>query len=204
MLFQLILTDSASAYQLFPSMTPAKFQRAWTRFWTAWRSVGVRGLLLMILGVLSNVWSRFWMRFAGLSRFGRAATHLATWFTPPYYGRCHLAWLNPRGYIAPSATVHHADLRLGAKVFIGDRVVIFQDEDGGLVELGDGVHLYGDIYIQTGKGGSVKIGAGTTVQPRCQFSAYKASIQIGRDVQIAPQCAFYPYDHGFAPGELIK
>jgi acetyltransferase-like isoleucine patch superfamily enzyme len=31
-----------------------------------------------------------------------------------------------------------------------------------------------------------------------------APIQIGRDVQIAPYCAFYSYNHGFAPGALIR
>ena len=50
----------------------------------------------------------------------------------------------------------------------------------------------------------MKIGDRTTVQPRCQFSAYRAPIQIGCDVQIAPNCAFYPYDHAFARGELIR
>jgi acetyltransferase-like isoleucine patch superfamily enzyme len=30
-----------------------------------------------------------------------------------------------------------------------------------------------------------------------------SSIQIGCGVQIAPNCAFYPYDHGFARGQLI-
>ena len=185
-------------------MLLAKFQRIWTRFWVAWRSVGVRGICSLMLDILLNGWIRFWMRFAGLSRFGRVATYLATWFAPPYTARCYLAWLNPRGYIAPGTTIHHANLRLGTKIFIGEQVVIFQDKDGGPVELGNSVHLYGDTYIQTGEGGSVKIGAGTTVQPRCQFSAYKSPIQIGCDVQIAPNCAFYPYDHGFAPGELIR
>jgi acetyltransferase-like isoleucine patch superfamily enzyme len=170
----------------------------------AWRSVGVRGILRMIVNVLSDIWIRYWMRFAGLNRFGRIATRLATWFAPPYFARCYLAWLSPRGYVAPGTIIHHTDLRLGTRVFIGERVVIFQDKNGGPAELGDSVHLYGDIYIQTGDGGSIKIGARTTVQPHCQFSAYKAPIQIGCDVQIAPRCAFYPYDHSFASGELIR
>ncbi len=143
------------------------------------------------------------MRHAGLSRLGRIATRFATWFTPPYYGRCPLSRLNPKGYISPSAAIHHAELRLGSHVFIGDRVTIFQDTDGGMAELGERVHLYGDTYIQTGQGGSLRIGPNTHIQPRCQFSAYKAAIQIGRDVQIAPNCGFYPYDHGVAPDQPI-
>jgi len=72
------------------------------------------------------------------------------------------------------------------------------------VALNDRVHLVGDIYIETGQGGSLKIGSDTYIQPRCQFSAYLAPIEIGFGVQIAPNCAFYPYDHGCAPGELIS
>jgi acetyltransferase-like isoleucine patch superfamily enzyme len=176
----------------------------WSRFWKAWRSVGARGVFSMNLSLLTEVWIRFWMHFAGLGFFGRLATRLATWFAPPYYDRVPLSWLNPNGYVAPDAIIRFADLRLGRNVFIGQRVVLFQDKNGGSVELGNRVALYADIYLQTGEGGSIKIGTGTTVQPRCQFSAYKGSIQIGCDVQIAPNCAFYPYDHTFAPGELIK
>lgn len=148
-------------------------------------------------------WTRFWMHRAGLNRFGRFATRLATWFTPPYYGRRSLAQLNSQGYIAPSANIAHPDVQFGANIFIGDRVTIFQDYEGGSVELDKQVHLYGDSYIQTGYGGTIKIGANTHIQPRCQFSAYKSSIQIGDQVQIAPNCAFYPYDHSFAPDKPI-
>lgn len=149
-------------------------------------------------------WIRFWMQFAGLNRFGRFAARMASWLAPPYYGRCYLARLNQKGYIAPSAIIHHSSLLLGKNVFIGDRVVIFQDKDGGTVEIGDLAHLYGESYIQTGQGGSVRIGANTHIHPRCQFSAYKSVISIGKGVQIAPNCAFYPYDHGIEPNELIE
>lgn len=144
------------------------------------------------------------MHFAGLSRVGRIATRLATWFVPPYKSRCYLAGLNSKGYIAPSSSIHHGCLRLGGNVFIGDRVVIYQAKDGGPVELADGVHLYSDIIIETGEGGCVKIGAGTHIQPRCQLSAYKESIQIGCRVEVAPNCAFYPYNHGFVAGAPIR
>lgn len=156
------------------------------------------------LGIVSKVWMWFWMRFAGMGYLGRIATWLATFLAPPYYERRRLARYHPRGYIAPSATLYHRNLQLGAHIYIGDRVLIFQDKNGGKVELADRVHLYGDIYIQTGEEGSLKIGAGTHIQPRCQFSAYKAPIEIGCGVQIAPNCAFYPYNHGIAPDMPIK
>ena len=144
------------------------------------------------------------MRRSGLNFFGRVATRLAILFTPPFKGRYYLARLNTQGYISPSATLHHADLRIGANVFIGDRVLIYQHFDGGRVEIGDRVHLVGDTNIEIGQGGSLKIGSDTFIQPRCQFSAYVGRIEIGCGVQIAPNCAFYPYDHCFAPGKLIR
>ena len=149
-------------------------------------------------------WTRFWMRYAGLNRFGRIATRMATYFTPPLYGRSYLASLSPKGYIAPSAIVHHNSVHFGPNIFMGDRVVIYQDKDGGKVEFGERVHIYGDTYIQTGSGGRIKIGNNTHIHPRCQFSAYKANISIGAEVQIAIGCAFYPYNHGIEPGKLIQ
>jgi acetyltransferase-like isoleucine patch superfamily enzyme len=144
------------------------------------------------------------MRFAGLNGFGRIAICLATWFAPPYYGRCYLARLNQKGYVAPSATIYHNDLRLGNYVYIGDRVVIFRDKDGGPVELCEGVHVHGETFIQTGCGGSLKIGSNSNIHPKCQISAYLSTVLIGCNVQIAPNCAFYPYDHSVAAGELIS
>lgn len=149
-------------------------------------------------------WTRAWMRYAGLSHFGRISTRLATWFAPPYYGRCYLARLNPKGYIAPSAIIHHNSVYFGHNVFIGDRVVIFQDKDGGSVEFGERVHIYGETFIHTGASGGVKIGDNSHIHPRCQMSAFESSIFIGNEVQIAPNCAFYPYNHGIEPGKLIQ
>ena len=85
------------------------------------------------------------MRYAGLSYSGRIATRLATWFTTPYKSRRYLAHLNRKGYIAPSAMINHDGLQLGGKVFIGDRVVIYQTNNSGSVELGKGVELYSDM-----------------------------------------------------------
>ena len=172
------------------------YQDIWTRFWKNWQVAGIQGIFTVL-------WLRFWMRFAGLSYFGRIATWLATWFAPPYKERRRLAYYNSQGYIAPSATIHITNLQLGGHVFIGDRVVIFENNNGGSVELAERVNLHNDTCIQTGDGGSLKIGRDTHIQSHCQFSAYKAPIQIGCNVQIAPNCAFYPYAHGFAPGELI-
>jgi acetyltransferase-like isoleucine patch superfamily enzyme len=150
------------------------------------------------------LWTRFWMRYAGLSRFGRLATRFATWFGPPHKAAYKLANMNPKGYIAPSAVIYHRNLSLGSNILIGDRVIIYQAQDGGMVALGDGAAILRDTAVETGFGGSVSIGSRTWIHPRGQVNAYLGSIRIGAGVDIAPNCAFYSYDHGFAPGKSIR
>ena len=139
------------------------------------------------------------MRFAGPQFAGRFATRLAAWSYPPHYRRVALAHLNAGGYISADAVIHHADLRRGKGVFIDDRCMIFQNTNGGAVELGDKVYIYRDTIIETGDGGCVTIGNGSSIHPRCQLNAYLQPIQVGTGVMIAANCAFYSYDHGMAP-----
>jgi len=153
---------------------------------------------------IQEAWARFWMRFAGTGRFGRLATGLAGWFYPPYKGRHALVWMSPDGYFSPRATLHHPGLSLGRHVFLGDGVILFGRSAEERVVLGDEVFINKDTIIETGHGGSLVIGNRTTVQPRCQFSAYKGDIRIGEDVQIAPGCAFYPYNHGMSADVAMK
>jgi len=153
--------------------------------------------------LLAKRWMRFWMRHAGLSRLGRITTRVAALAAPPHKARVVLAKMNPKGYIAPSVTIYHSDLRLGSHIFVDERVVIFQREGGGPIELGDRVCIYRDVILETGYGGSLTIGAGASIHPRCQINAYKVPIRIGAEVMIAPNCALYPYDHGVALGKPI-
>ena len=165
----------------------------------------MRARIRPLLRTVMSAWRRGWMQFAGTGFFGRIATRLASLHTPPYKGRRFLAQLTPRGYVAPNAVVQCPHLKLGSNVFVGDRVVIFAvAEDSGPVEFGDRVHMHQDTIIEVAPRGSLKIGADTHVQPRCQFMAYEAPIEIGRHVQIAPYCAFYPYDHSFGTEALIR
>ena len=157
----------------------------------------------MMPSIIKKAWGKFWMLFSGMSPSGRLATRLASLSAPPYYGRKYLTY-SPKGYVSPTATISHTDLHLSSLIFIDDRVLIYQDKDGGPVELHEGVHIYRDTIIQTGFGGNLTIGAFTYIQPRCQFTAYKTSIHIGSKVQIAPNCAFYSYDHSFEPEKAIK
>jgi len=96
-----------------PVMISASSQQIWTRFRLA---VGWHA------GIASTTWTRFWMQFAGLSYFGRIATWLA--MVPPPYKEPRGS-LQLKGYIAPSG-YPSSNLQLGAHVFIGDRVTIFQ------------------------------------------------------------------------------
>lgn len=148
-------------------------------------------------------WIRFWMRYAGLNPIGRVATRLATFFAHPHKARSRLAYMNSKGYFSPSAVIHHTDLQLGTKVFIDDRVVIFQRETGGSVTIGDRVCIYRDTIMETGEGGSLSIGADSSIHPRCQINAYVSPIWIGTEVMIGPNCALYSYDHGLAADEPI-
>jgi acetyltransferase-like isoleucine patch superfamily enzyme len=143
------------------------------------------------------------MLWAWVWPIGRLATWFATCFVPPYRGRSCLASWNARGYVSLSARIHAHDLKKGTNVYIGDRVVIYQERDGGPIELGNRVHLHGDTFLETGQGGAIRIGENTHIQPRCQFAGYLASITIGCGVNIASGCAFYPYDHGVAPDKPI-
>jgi acetyltransferase-like isoleucine patch superfamily enzyme len=155
----------------------------WQRFWQLYQTKGIKS-------IFTTAWSYFWLRFSGLGYGGRIATWIATWFAPPYKMRRSFARYYATGYVSPSAIIAHADLKLAANIFIGDRVSIVAGHNSGSVELAEGVNLHNDTCLQTGDGGSIKIGADTHIQPRCQFSANQGLIQIGSGVQIASSCVF--------------
>jgi len=144
------------------------------------------------------------MRYAGVNFLGKISTWLAGLFLPPYFARVFLSRMNSKGYVSPKAILSHPLLSLGNNIFIDDGVLIYQDEDGGPAELGDGVKLFRETIVQTGQSGSIKVGPLTHIQPRCLLSAYKGPILIGRRVDIAPYCAFYPYNHGMEEGQPIR
>ena len=149
-------------------------------------------------------WTVFWMRFAGLSHMGRLAMRLAGWTHPPYKARHELAKMSKIGYISPSVRIHLQNIELGKHVFLGDNVIIFGRGTSESLTINDDVYINKDTILELGKGGSITIGARTTIQPRCQFSAYIGQIKIGDDVQVAPNCAFYPYNHQMHPVKPMK
>ncbi len=155
------------------------------------------------VGRLAELWAGWWMRHAGLTRWGRAATRIATWAPlphPQYYENQLLALMSPFGYIAPTAEVRHRDLHLGSNIFVGNGVELLQSLGGGAVNLGDRVCIERFSHLVTASGGSITIGRFTSIGSRCEMMAFLANIRIGDHVMIASNCRFYPYDHGTAPG----
>jgi acetyltransferase-like isoleucine patch superfamily enzyme len=161
-------------------------------------------LAFKIIGVGKHRWTHFWMRYSGISRLGRIATRLATFGNPPYKGCMPLARFYPHGYISASVEICHDQFSFGRNVFLGDRVVVYQGQDGGSVDIGSQAAIHRDCIFETGFGGSISIGEKTSIQNRGQLSAYVGDIVIGRHVQIAPGCSFYPYNHGMDKHELIS
>lgn len=177
----------------------------------AWKNSGPRGVWLLIrsryLAIVSEMWAQWWMQRAGLSRFGRLATRLATLLPLPYleyYEKQGLARLSPFGFVAPSVVIQHDDLKLGSNVFISHRAEFQQDTGGGRIKLGDRVWMGSECMVRTGQGGSITIGSLTSVGVRCELTAYVADIQIGSQVMIASNCRFFSYDHGIEPGVIMQ
>ncbi len=151
-----------------------------------------------------KLWTRFWMRFAGLSKSRRIAMFFAAFFTPPHKDRIPLSFMNSFGFIEYSAIINHRHLTFGKNCFIGDRVVIFERKGEGRVRLGDRVEILRDTTIETGNNGFVSIGNDSSIHPSCHLYAYKEAIIIGSGVMIAPSCALYSYDHGIGRSAVIR
>jgi acetyltransferase-like isoleucine patch superfamily enzyme len=154
----------------------------------------------MIKRKFTSYWERCWMRYAGPDLTGRMATRMAVLFAPPYQFREYLRYFNPQGYISPKATICHSKLRLGANVFIGDRVMILEQKGGGTINLGDRVSLWGESQLEVGQGGEITMGERTRVNRGVQVVSYLAPIHIGRDVGLSTNCLLYSFNHGIAAG----
>jgi acetyltransferase-like isoleucine patch superfamily enzyme len=152
----------------------------------------------------ATAWSHGWMALASPSRPGRIASALAGLGYPPGERRSELARLSPHGYVAPSARLACRGLELGRHVFVGQRVVLWSEQDGGPISLGERVHLHDDVRIATVAGGSVRIGAQTSIHGATNLVAGLEPIEIGEQVEIAPRGAFWSYDHAVDAGVPIK
>jgi acetyltransferase-like isoleucine patch superfamily enzyme len=148
---------------------------------------------------LSRYWQRIWMQLSGIRYARRIATRIAVIGMPPGFPRHALAGLSSRGFISNTATMDGDRIKTGKNIFIDDKVLIYQEPQAGTVQLADRVKIHEDTHILVGRGGSVNIGADTSIHRGCQIESYQASINIGCRVEIAPRCAFQSFDHGMAP-----
>jgi acetyltransferase-like isoleucine patch superfamily enzyme len=139
------------------------------------------------------------MQLSGIGLVSRMATRMALIGMPPGFPRHALAGLSSRGFISHTATMHGERIKPGKNVFIDDRVLIYQEPNAGTVEIADRVKIHEDTQILVGRGGSVIVGADTSIHRGCQIESYQASIKIGCRVEIAPRCAFQSFDHGMEP-----
>lgn len=177
----------------------------------AGRTDGISGIWAMIreryLLRMSLSWTQFWMQYSSLSPFGRMATRIAVSVGMPKAGGdgYHtLSAMNPRGYIAPTATIDHRALEIGPHVVIGDHVRIDQSANGGKVALGQGVFLDHHTILDTGQGGTITIDDYTSLSPGCELSAQLGSIRIGRHVMFGSYCRVFPHNHGTELGMLMQ
>ncbi len=143
------------------------------------------------------------LRHSGPRFLGKIAGKVAARGTMPFHGRAFLADLTPRGYIHPSAAMAHPQLALGSYVYLGDRVVVSYGNQGGPIQLGNHVQIYGETFLHTESGGCLSVGEGTHIQVGCHIYAILSDIKIGKKVEIASGCGFFCYDHGIVRGQLI-
>jgi acetyltransferase-like isoleucine patch superfamily enzyme len=151
----------------------------------------------------THKWTKFWILRGGLSRFGRFSMRMAAAFVAPHKDRVLLGRMADTGYIDKSVIIDHDELRLGIKVFIDERCILFKRGGLGAIEIGDRVAIYRDVYMESGWGGSILIDKNASIHPRCQINGYVQSIHIGKNVMLAPFCALYSYNHGVKAGEPI-
>ncbi|GMV49223.1 PAS domain-containing protein [Nitrospirales bacterium NOB] len=185
--------------------------RRLARLREAWQDNGVTGIRTLVRDRLwrhvARAWARFWLRFGGRSPFGRLATHLALLPSGNRTTSDHLqelAAMNPTGYIAPTATINHSDLELAPRIVIADHVRIHQAPRGGKIALGEGVYVDGHTILETGLGGSITVGASTSIGINCELSAYVGHIRIGAHVMMGSCCRMFPHNHGTASDHLIQ
>lgn len=136
--------------------------------------------------------------FAPLSRLpvvGRAFARLVAVGLGPYKAKRRFVKLTGRSYVSPRAQIYGSTLDLGNRCFIDDHVTIYISNRKGKVILADDVCLYRGTVLEVVKGGEIRIGSGTHVQPYCVLNSVIGKLVIGRNVQIAVHCAFFPYMH---------
>ena len=115
------------------------------------RTVDDRQKFMTIGQRLVRRWRVFWLWRAGPGFRGRMASRMAGFGLGRYRGQTTLAWMTPKGYIAPDAEID-VDLRRGSNVLVGERAVILRSGGNGFVDLRDGVQINRDCSLEIFRG----------------------------------------------------
>ena len=142
-----------------------------------------------------KAWVGAFAPLARLSLVGPAFARLCALGVGPYKKRRRMIRLTGRTYLSPRAQVHGMNVEIGEKCFLDDQVTIYVADETARVVLSDGVYLYRGTVLEAAKGGEIRIGSGTHIQPYCTLNSVVGKLAIGQNVQIAAHCGFFPYRH---------
>ncbi len=157
---------------------------------------------------LNRRWQTYWMKYSGLSSFGRFACGMAALFIPTksadLKAYLKLAYITTKPYISTSAVISLPNLLLDNNVYIAHNVQIMQDREGGAVILNSKVTIHNGAVLHTGLEGSIHLDSESSVHAGCQLKAYVEPIIIGKGVMLGPNVALYSYDHGMDASLTIR
>lgn len=97
------------------------------------------------------------------------------------------------------AKLHGVTLGRGAILHAGSRLSL---ERGGSISIGAHSTIH-DGAMLLSYGGPIRIGRNSSINPYCVLYGH-GGLTIGDDVRIAAHCVLIPANHGFAHGEAIR
>jgi acetyltransferase-like isoleucine patch superfamily enzyme len=83
-------------------------------------------------------------------------------------------------------------IKIGSKTII-DSTVIFNNERGGTIEIGDNCRIYENVILAT-YGGNIKIGNHSSINPFCVLYGH-GGLTIGDDLRMATHSIIIPANH---------
>jgi acetyltransferase-like isoleucine patch superfamily enzyme len=83
-------------------------------------------------------------------------------------------------------------IKIGSKTII-DSTVIFNNERGGTIEIGDNCRIYENVILAT-YGGDIKIGNHSSINPFCVLYGH-GGLTIGNELRMATHSIIIPANH---------
>lgn len=90
-------------------------------------------------------------------------------------------------------------IRFGANCFVAPEANLFA-EPGRDIVVGDGCRIAADVFIH----GPVRMGCHVSINHGVSLDGGSAGIEIGDHTRIAARCTLYAFNHGTAPGRLVR